>query len=196
MQAEFVNVFLEKQRDHLIDFVSRVIMAETKQHFADKEIEDLTAKLTAAEGVIANLEKEKDSLKEQVSAGEQHDKKRDGVIDRLNIDIGDLKNEIIRLNESIVEKEQDIFAKQNEITKLISDKNSMTHLVEEGLSIKSQLRTVTAELEHAKKREQSMIADYQNLSAEYEQLKTKYKEAILPAQVPAKTGKGVNTPKK
>ena len=184
MQAEFINVFLEKQRDHLMDFVSRVIMAETKQHFADKEIEDLTAKLTAAESVIANLEKERDSLAEQVSAGEQHDAKRTATIDQLNMDIADLKGEINRLNESIVAKEQDILAKQNEITQLISDKNAIANLVEEGLSIKSQMNTVTMELEQAKKREQNMIADYQKLSADYEELKTKYKQATTPEPEP------------
>lgn len=184
MQAEFINVFLEKQRDHLMDFVSRVIMAETKQHFADKEIEELTEKLTAAEGVIANLEKEKDSLAEQVSAGEKHDAKRTATIEQLNIDISDLKGEINRLNESIVAKEQDILAKANEITKLISDKNAIAQLAEEGQAIKSQMNTVTMELDQAKKREQSMIADYQKLSEDHEALKTKYKEAATPKLEP------------
>jgi chromosome segregation ATPase len=180
MQAEFVNVFLEKQRDHLMDFVSRVIMAETKQHFTDKEIEDLTAKLTAAESHITEIEKERDSLVEQISTGEKHDAKSNATIEQLNTNISDLNGEINRLNGTINAKEQDILAKQNEINQLISDKNGLQNLVDESAITKSQMNTLSAELENANKREASMAADYFKLSADHEDLKTKYKEATTP----------------
>jgi chromosome segregation ATPase len=176
MQAEFINVFLEKQRDHLMDFVSRVIMAETKQHFADKEIEDLTAKLTAAETHITEIEKERDSLAEQISAGEKHDAKRNATVEQLNTNNSDLSAEIDRLNKDIV-------AKQEQISQLISDKNSLQQSVEQSTATISQMNTIKMELESANKREASMAADYLKLSADHEDLKTKYREATAPQTV-------------
>jgi chromosome segregation ATPase len=176
MQAEFVNVFLEKQRDHLMDFISRIIMAETKQHFADKEIEDLTAKLTAAEGHITEIEKERDSLSKQISDGEKREAEHNDIIGRL-------ENEIIVLRDTNSAKDQDIAAKQAEISQLISEKNSLQLLADEGMAIKSQTNTIKMELESANKREANMAADYSKLSADHENLKTKYKEATTPKTV-------------
>lgn len=183
MQAEFVNVFLEKQRDHLMDFISRIIMAETKQHFADKEIEDLTAKLTAAESHITEIEKERDSLAAQVAAGEKHEAKRTATVEQLNTDISDLTAEISRLNKSIDVKDHDNASKQAEISQLVSDKNRLQQLVDESTAIMSQMNTIKMELESANKREASMAADYMKLSATHEELITKYKEATTPATV-------------
>lgn len=180
MQAEFVNVFLEKQRDHLMDFISRIIMAETKQHFADKELEDLTAKLTAAEGHITEIEQERDSLAAQVAAGEKHDAKRTATVEQLNTDISDLNAEISRLNKSINVLDHDNASKQAEISQLVSDKNRLQQLVDESVAINSRMNTVDMELESARSREMNMAADYQKLSADHEVLKTKYKEATTP----------------
>lgn len=193
MQAEFINVFLEKQRDHLMDFVSRVIMAETKQHFADKEIEALHLEVQTERETKEQYDKTNKDLLAKLAEVESNQKEAQATIDKLKINIDDLNREINRLNGTINAKEQDILAKQKEISQLISDNNSIAHLVEEGLAIKSQMNTVTMELESAKKREQNMIADYQKLSTDYEELKTKYKEAatqkLQPTPVLHKTKK-------
>ena len=67
MEAEFVNVFIEKQREHLMDFVSRVIMAETKQHFSEKENAELKEKLQAAERFIGELQPMLDNKIDEVT---------------------------------------------------------------------------------------------------------------------------------
>lgn len=183
MQTEFVNVFIEKQREHLTDFMSRVIMSETKMHFLEKEIEQANATVKDLTEKLENANDKADQFAEQImELKDQQDKKKkefDQIENDLRSKLENAEKGRNELSGSLNACQNDVYNKQLEMDRLVSANaelnNQNTRQQEEAESLRSQINTLTAEMDSIRLREQTMAADYQKLSADYEELKIKEK---------------------
>jgi peptidoglycan hydrolase CwlO-like protein len=62
MNAEYVNVFIEKMRAVITDLQSKLLLAETEIHFKDKKINELNSALNKVEKEVKVAEVELDSF--------------------------------------------------------------------------------------------------------------------------------------
>lgn len=127
MEAEFVNVFIEKQRDYLMDFVTRVVMAEAKQHFSDKENAELKEKLQAAERFIGELQPMLDNKIDEVTKLNERVEELGRIIDsdKLTIqaaaatynEMRDSRNNLIALHDQLSKNYEALETKYKALSK-------------------------------------------------------------------------------
>lgn len=171
MQAEFVNVFIEKQRDHLMDFVSRLIMTETKLELAEKvaestqkQLDDLTSNHEDLQKRYDELEEEKTQETLRAKATQDLCLEKDAELSRLNVEMDDCKAELHRIGLEVNEQ----------MNSKITAESSLREAEANIEVLKSQINTLNTELESAKNVERNMVSDYTELTRDYEALKVKY----------------------
>ena len=75
MEAEFVNVFVEKQRDVINDLMARNIMLEARIVIAERgalQAGDLATKLAAAEGQVKSLHEQNSVMNQAIANQKPH----------------------------------------------------------------------------------------------------------------------------
>lgn len=88
MQAEFLNIFMDKQQTYLVDTTNRLIMAESKLVFAEKGIEAKQRELDESIKRITELEDTVENLKFEFGVSESTVKQilseKNNILDELN----------------------------------------------------------------------------------------------------------------
>lgn len=98
MEAEFINVFIEKQREVIHDLMTKNVMAEARIAFAEQ-------KLSQVQSIIDELEANKEhaqQLMQQVDELNNTNKNLTQDILQKNVEIEQLSGEVKKLN---IEKE-------------------------------------------------------------------------------------------
>lgn len=206
MEAEFINVFIEKQRDHLMDFVSRVVMAEAKQHFADKEIAELTEKLRAAESFIGELQPMLDAKIDEVNGLNGRVEELCRIVDSHQLTIqaaatthNDMKNQLDAAKAEYNDMVNHYTEAKKQRETAISERYDAKMKLEEAQALNEQadkdykfleatLASMNTHCEELNNKLRSTNKQYEELDHKYDNLNTKYK-ALTKVKKP-----GVDTP--
>lgn len=125
MEAEFVNIFVEKQRETIIDLVSRNIMLESRMVFAEKTVEQ--AKQQAQEAAVL-MQVDIDEALKTTAAKEAVIAEKDKELNHLKVKVKDLTTEAEQLRVKVKQmtlEQEVLIAKTNRL------KNKAKQLTEE-----------------------------------------------------------------
>lgn len=158
--VDFVNVYMGKLKDHLNDYLTKVVMLETHLELAGNKAISLQEELDVEKTAGEKLEKEKKQLTAELEETNKKYEETLSISEQLYAEKETLKEQMTKNNDDLI------------------------------APYVSKINTMATELESARIREENMTKDYHNLSAEFEELKTKYEKAISSPKT------GVNTLKK
>ena len=137
MEAEFVNIFIEKQREFLVDLTSRNIMLEARILFAEQKLlkmADLSQELQANQehvNQLLNINKVIEEEKRILAAVEVR-----------------LKNELVEKDVQLAEKERQSTAQLAEKVKEIEHlRNKVNECKADADQLRSQVKTLNLEKE-------------------------------------------------
>jgi len=156
MQAEFLNIFMEKQHFYLVDTLNRLVMAESKTIFAEKNLEAKQKELANFIENAKQLEENIESLNFDLNASkleiEQAYKEKNSALDEIN-----------KLKFKFQEKENEAYALRSELNTIKTELASMKNL-------EKNMITDYRKLEEA----------YNNLQKEHEASKDSWVSAEVP----------------
>lgn len=127
MEADFVNIFVEKQRESIVDLTSRNIMLDARITYAEQKVKVLQE----YEQVIMDLQNKNEELTRnaaQVNVLQNESIAKDKELIHLKTKIGDMQVDIDQLRKTVKQ-----MTMENEVqaAKALRIKNKAKQLIEE-----------------------------------------------------------------
>lgn len=120
MEAEFVSIFVEKQREVIVDLTSRNIMLEARIMFAEQKLsqmKELTEELEANKeqvNLLGAYNRQADEDKRQLAAAES----------RMKGEMADMNKELEHLRNKVNEQKADADQLRTEVKRMLAEKEA------------------------------------------------------------------------
>ena len=137
MEAEFVNIFIEKQRESIVDLTSRNIMLEARVLFAEQKLQKMV------------------DLAQELQANQEHVKQLLDINKLIEEEKRILAASEIRLKNELVEKDAELTTKNKQSSDQLAEKakevdhlrNKVNECKVDADQLRSQVKTLNLEKE-------------------------------------------------